>query len=61
METFGVDRLFRKTTAKASLESNDGYMMVAYASALEKDFEGPDGAVLQQAINSFQALDQSKQ
>ena len=53
METYGVDRLFRITTAKASLEATDGNMMAVFASALESDFNGPDGAALKQVVDSF--------
>jgi hypothetical protein len=58
MEQYGVSRLFRITTAKASLRSNDGNIMAAFGSALESDFNGPDGRALQSSINSFQALEQ---
>lgn len=58
MEQYGVSELFRITTAKASLKSGDGNLMVVYASALDQDFRGPDGVALQQAVNSFQALEQ---
>ena len=53
METYGVDKLFRITEAKASLESNDGNLMAVFASGLEKDFQGPDGVALQEAVQSF--------
>ena len=59
MEQYGVDRLFRVTSAKASLESNDGNIMAAFASALETDFDGPDGSTLQKVVDSFLATDQS--
>lgn len=59
METYGVDRLFRITEAKASLESNDGYLMAVFASALETDFKGPDGVALQDAVKSFTATEQT--
>mmetsp|Transcript_68 Transcript_68/g.90 ORF Transcript_68/g.90 Transcript_68/m.90 type:complete len:273 (+) Transcript_68:71-889(+) len=59
MESYGLSRLFRITTAKASLNSNDGNMLVVFASALEKDFEGPDGVALQQSVDSFIPIDQS--
>lgn len=57
METYGVNRLFRVTTAKATLRSNDGNLMAVFASALEKDFMGPDGVYLQESVNSFQVKD----
>jgi hypothetical protein len=53
LEQYGVSELYRVTTAKASLRSNDGNLMVVYASALETDFNGPDGLVLQESVNSF--------
>jgi hypothetical protein len=59
MEQFGISRLFRVTSAKASLRSNDGNLMAVFASALEQDFMGPDGVLLQEAVNSFNAIDQS--
>jgi hypothetical protein len=59
MEQYGVDRLYRITTAKASLEANDGNIMAVFASALETDFNGPDGVALQQTVDSFVATDQS--
>ena len=58
METYGVDRLFRITEAKASLESNDGNLMAVFASALEKDFQGPDGVALQESVQSFKVTEQ---
>lgn len=57
MEQYGVSQLFRVTVAKASLESNDGNMLAVFASALETDFNGPDGAALQSAVDSFQATE----
>jgi len=59
LETYGVSQLFRVTTVKATLNSNDGNLMAVFASALENDFIGPDGIVLQEAVNSFQAADRS--
>lgn len=59
MEEFGIDRLFRITLAKASLESNDGQIMAVFASALEQDYQGPDGQALRDSVASFVALDQS--
>lgn len=59
MEEFGIDRLFRITVAKASLESNDGQILAVFASALEQDYQGPDGQALRDAVESFVALDQS--
>ena len=52
MEQYGVDRLFRITTAKASLAASDGNLMAVFASALEKDFQ-TDGPMLQQVVESF--------
>ena len=59
METYGVSELFRITTVKASLQSNDGNLMAVFASALERDFMGPDGVALQEAVNSFAAADRN--
>ena len=61
METYGVSKLFRITTAKATLNSNDGQLMAVFASGLEKDFMGPDGVGLQEAVNSFQVTDRSSE
>jgi hypothetical protein len=59
MESYGVSQLFRMTVAKASLASKDGNMMVVFASALEQDYNGPDGAALRDAVASFTVLDQT--
>lgn len=59
MEQTGVSTLARITSAKASLRSNDGKMMAVFASALEQDFNGPDGVALQEAVTTFTAIDQS--
>jgi hypothetical protein len=59
MEQMGVSTLARITYAKASLRSNDGNMMAVFASALEQDFDGPDGVALQDAVATFTAIDQS--
>lgn len=58
LEQYGVSELFRITLAKASLQANDGNLMAVFASALEQDFNGPDGAALQDVVDSFVALDQ---
>jgi hypothetical protein len=60
LEQTGVSELFRVTAAKASLRSNDGNLMAVYASALEADFNGPDGTILDEAVNSFHVNDFSK-
>jgi hypothetical protein len=60
MEQYGVSELFRITSAKASLQSNDGNLMAVFASALEQDYKGPDGIALQETVDSFIALDQSQ-
>lgn len=57
MEQYGASQLFRITLAKASLRSNDGNIMAVFASALEKDFEGPDGDALLEAVRSFAVAD----
>ncbi len=59
LEQYGVSRLFRVTVAKASLESNDGNVTAVFCSALEQDYQGPDGEALRAAAKSFRALDQS--
>lgn len=59
MEEYGVSQLFRITSAKASLRSGDGNLMAVFASALERDYFGPDGVALQEAVNSFEATNQS--
>ncbi|CAB9519642.1 expressed unknown protein [Seminavis robusta] len=59
METYGVRQLFRLTTAKATLNSNDGNIMAVFASALEQDFNGRDRDALEEAVDSFTATDQS--
>jgi hypothetical protein len=59
LEQYGVSELYRITAAKASLRSNDGNMMAVFASALETDWQGPDGVALQESVNSFQAIDQA--
>jgi len=58
MEEYGVSQLFRITTAKATLRSNDGMMMAVFASALEKDMP-TDGPALERSVLSFQAKDQA--
>mmetsp|Transcript_5898 Transcript_5898/g.11531 ORF Transcript_5898/g.11531 Transcript_5898/m.11531 type:complete len:303 (+) Transcript_5898:101-1009(+) len=59
METMGVSELYRTTVAKATLTSNDGQLLVVFASALDQDFAGPDGVALNKSVNSFTAIDQS--
>lgn len=59
LEQYGISQLFRVTVAKASLRSNDGNLMAVFASALEQDFNGPDGAALRDSVESFQISDQS--
>jgi hypothetical protein len=59
MEQYGVSVLNRITAAKASLRSNDGYMMAVFASALETDWQGPDGLALQDTVKSFEVIDQT--
>jgi hypothetical protein len=59
MEQTGFSTLARITSAKASLRSNDGNIMAVFASALEQDFNGPDGVALQDAVTTFTALDRS--
>ena len=59
MEQMGVTELKRITLAKATLNSNDGQLMAVFASALQQDFNGPDGVALQEVVDSFVATDQS--
>jgi len=59
LEQMGVSELFRITLAKASLESNDGNLMAVFASALQQDFDGVDGAGLRTTIDSFTVMDTS--
>ena len=59
MEQSGVSVLNRITAAKVSLRSNDGYIMAVFASALESDWQGVDGKALQDAVLSFNVIDQS--
>lgn len=58
-EQEGISELFRITLAKASLESNDGNLMAVFASALEQDYLGVDGAALRDTISSFTVMDTS--
>ena len=60
LETMGVSELYRITACKASLKSQDGNIMAVFASALENDFQGPDGALLQNAVDTFEALPQEQ-
>ena len=59
MEQYGVPSLIRITQAKATLKSNDGNLMIVFGSALERDFNGPDGQAIMEAVQSFQAFDLS--
>ena len=52
METMGVDKLTRVSSAKAILQP-DGIFMIVFASALEMDYRGIDGQALQESVNSF--------
>jgi hypothetical protein len=62
LEQYGISQLFRITVAKATLDSNDGNVMAVFASALQTDFDnGVDGPALQEAIDSFVAINQSPQ
>lgn len=60
MEQTGVSVLNRITAAKVSLRSNDGFIMAVFASALESDWQGQDGKALQDAVSSFDVIDQAK-
>lgn len=57
MEQYGVSALYRVTSAKATLRSNDGYLVAVFASALERDYMGPDGVALEQSVSSFEVTD----
>ena len=57
MEQYGVSKLFRITAAKASLESSDGNILAVFASALETDYNGPDGKSLEAVVESFKATE----
>lgn len=57
LEQYGVSQLFRVTVAKASLEASDGNLLAAFASALETDFNGPDGSALQASVDSFKVTE----
>jgi hypothetical protein len=59
LEQTGFSELFRITLAKASLASKDGNIMAVFASALEQDFNGPDGEALKETVASFAVTDQS--
>jgi hypothetical protein len=59
LEQTGMDRLVRKTLAKATLNSNDGQMMAVFASALSQDWSSEDGVALKIAVDTFMATDQS--
>lgn len=60
LEQTGLSQLVRITTAKASLQSNDGQLFIIFASALENDYyKSSDGDALQKSIESFIPTDQS--
>lgn len=60
LEQTGLSQLVRITTAKASLQSNDGQLFIIFASALENDYyNSPDGNALQKSIESFIPTDQT--
>jgi len=59
METYGVDRLFRITLAKASLAAKDDNILAIFASALEPDFYGADGETLKIVVDSFKVKEKS--
>jgi hypothetical protein len=61
MEQTGFSELKRITQAKATLTSGDGQMMAVFASALQQDFQGEDGNALQNAVDSFVAINQQPQ
>jgi len=57
-EQIGVDELFRITLVKIDLHSNDGFMNVCYASALQTEFYTEDGVLLRDAVDSFEVFEQ---
>ena len=59
LEQTGLSELVRITEAKASLQSNDGQMLLIFASALQTEYNGPDGTALRQSVLSFQPTDRS--
>ena len=59
LEQQGVSELIRITLARATLDSRDGQIMAVYASALQQDFDGPDGIALKKTIDSFTVTDNS--
>lgn len=56
LEQTGVSELFRVTSAKASLQSDDGNMLAIFASALEADWKTQDGVALEASVDSFKSL-----
>jgi hypothetical protein len=56
LEQTGSAELYRITAGKASVRAGNNIMMVVYASALETDWNGPDGAALQETVQSFTVL-----
>lgn len=63
-EQYGVDKLIRVTTVKVILvqgqdtsNNSNGNLLVIFASALESDWNGSDGAALQEAVRSFRSLE----
>jgi hypothetical protein len=59
MEQYGVSALYRITSAKATLRSNDGYLVAVFASGLERDYMGPDGVALERSVSSFEVVDRA--
>lgn len=57
MEQIGVDELYRITLVRIDLHSNDGFMNVCYASALQTEFYGDDGILLRDSIDSFEVFE----
>jgi len=61
LEQTGSSELIRITSARATLNSNDGNIMVCYGSALQQDFYGSsDGDALRKSIDSFTVTDNSR-
>lgn len=59
MEQYGVSALYRITSAKATLRSNDGYLVAVFASGLERDYMGPDGVALERSVSSFEVVNRA--
>ena len=60
-EQYGIYELYRITSIKLSLRSNDGYIVCVLGSALETDwYNTTDGIAIQNAITSCTVFDQTQ-